>query len=115
MIPLQEINEFLAAYGWIIAVAIAVILAITVLIILFLNKKKSSNNGGIIELIGGKDNIIEFSLKGSRLTVKVKDRGLIKNNELHNAGVVSVIETGEKIVLVLNSKTKNELEKKTSL
>lgn len=108
MIPLQEINKFLASYGWIIAVVIAAILAITILIILLANKKKKTTNSGIIDLVGGKDNILDSNLKGSRLTLLLKDKKLINSEGLHKAGVISVIETGEKTILVLNSKAKKD-------
>lgn len=111
MIPLQEINKFLASYGWIIAVAIAVILALTIVIILLVNKNKKATSGGVIELVGGEDNVIESNLKGSRLTLLLKDKKLINNEELHKIGVISVIETGDKTILVLNSKAKKDFVK----
>lgn len=111
MIPLQEINDFLAIYGWLIALFFALVLVLAIIVILLINrKKKEPKNDSLISSLGGEENIDDLELKGSRLTVKLKNKDLLKKDDLHLLGVKSIIEMNDKIILVVEARTKKQLE-----
>lgn len=113
MIPLEEINNFLKEFGWIFAVVIAVVLLATILIIILVNKKpKTAINNAIYDYLGGKDNIIEENLKGSRLTVKLENKTLLDKDGLRKLGIINILEMNEKITLVLSPKLKKLFDAK---
>lgn len=113
MIPLEEINNFLKEYGWIFAVVITVILLATILVIVLLNKRpKTDKNIAIYDYLGGKDNIIEENVKGSRLTLKLENKTLIDKEGLRKLGVMNIVEMNEKITLVLGPKLKKNFSDK---
>lgn len=53
--------------------------------------------------LGGQSNIKEVEFKGSRLIVKLENNELIQKDELHNLGASSVIESEEKVTIVLKN------------
>ena len=55
------------------------------------------------EALGGYDNILEVELKGSRLTVKLKDNSLLSKEKLHELGTLGVIESEDKVTIVIRS------------
>ena len=73
------------------------------------NKKKhvqdkvveKRSNEEFVNLLGGKDNIISFELKGnSRLALELKDYKLIKRDELKKFYISRTLEMSNKIILV---------------
>ena len=56
----------------------------------------------IVELIGGKNNVVKAANCMTRLRVTVKDASLVKNEELKKyEGVLGIVETGDYIQIVL--------------
>ena len=56
----------------------------------------------IVELIGGKNNVVKAANCMTRLRVTVKDASLVKSNELKKAeGVLGLVENGDYIQIVL--------------
>lgn len=92
---------------------IGIIIALMLLIIAFYfisknSKKKSSSilANKIITLLGGKDNILSLSSKGSRLIVSLKNKDLLNENELKQIGVSSIINMSNKTILVIGEISK---------
>ena len=77
----------------------------------------------IVELIGGKNNVVKAANCMTRLRVTVKDASLVKSEELKKTeGVLGLVENGNYIQIVLGpGKAKKiklklkELKKKTNL
>ena len=67
------------------------------------NKKKSTNSlyDQIIELVGGIENIEESTVRGSRISLVLKNISLVKDEELKKLGVNGVIIMSSKVTLVV--------------
>lgn len=131
----SPLNEFLKQYGIWIAVGIAALIFIVVLIFFFIALKKrrqepfetkkvknsetvSSKASKVLSSIGGKDNVIEHSCVGSRLTISLEDYSLVDEDGLKKAGVTSLIKMEKKIILVIKddcSSLYNELFKNSDV
>lgn len=102
-------NDFLKNYGVWIALLLCVIILLVVLCIFLSNNKKKNGETKIkqifddfISSIGGLDNILESSYKGSRLSLVLKDYGLIDEKKLETLGASSFIKMSNKITIVTN-------------
>ena len=69
------------------------------------------DNNSWIESLGGRSNIKNVELKGSRLIVGLNDNTLINKDELHDLGASSIIVSEQKVTLVI----KEEAEKVANL
>ncbi len=102
-------NDFLKTYGIWFAVILCVIILLVVLFIFLSNNKKKGGKAQIKQLfddfissIGGFDNILESSFKGSRLSLVLKDYSLIDEKKLETLGASSFIKMSNKITIVTN-------------
>lgn len=115
----QDLNDGLKFWAPYIALGficlIIILLGIYYLSVIAKKKKKSGDENKLqdnfVQLMGGGDNIISKSMKGSRFTIQVKDNALIKQNELKQIGVDNIIIMSDKIVLVINKKSIEKFEK----
>ena len=99
----------------ILSVTGALLIGIGVLLIVYSHSKKRENvkkvehapividNNSWLASLGGKANIKEVSLKGSRLIVRLENKQLLDKNALHDLGASSIIESEDKITIVLRS------------
>lgn len=118
----DDFNTFLRNYGIWIAVAVVALIAITILLILYFNKKKKEGKGKIKDntassdwliALGGKENIIESTANGSRLSIKLNDQSKIDKDKLKELGVSNIVIMSDKVTLVLEDKAeliKNKLD-----
>lgn len=107
----NNINLFFKDYAFYIALFFVAIIVITLLIIFFLNKKKKTSkevvnqisNDSIkwSEALGGSDNVIEVSAKGSRLVISLAESSKIDETKLKELGVTSIIKMSNKLTLVI--------------
>ena len=67
------------------------------------NKDKNINStyDEIILNLGGKENIVEMTARGSRLSIVLKDNSLLNSDALKNIGVEGVIVMTSKVTLVI--------------
>ena len=116
----DDFNAFLKNYGVFLAIGVVVIIAATIFLIIFLNKKKKGNkvikdetkSDDWLIALGNKENIIESTANGSRLTIKVVDQNKIDKEKLKQLGVSNIVSMSDKIILVLEDKAeiiKNKL------
>ena len=107
----NQFNEILKNYILPISIGVACLIFIVVLalFIIALVKGKKKNNitdkaflpsNEIINALGNKENIISSSLKGSRLTLVLKDYNIINESKLNELGIDSIIKMSNKIILV---------------
>ena len=86
---------------WIEYIIIAVILIIISLVIVKLSKRDfKAEANKLITYLGGKDNIIEHFVNGSRLSLILKNYDLVNIEKLNELGFPSVIKMSNKITLV---------------
>ena len=111
----NALNDFLKNYGIWIAIALAGAALITVIVLFIIAKVKdkkgylpeeakpelSERSKAILEALGGKENILEHSLNGSRLTLSLTDYNAVNEAKLNELGVDSVIKMSNKIILVI--------------
>lgn len=111
MIKVYDVDPMMIT--WIVVVAIVAILFITfgiVIVSKHAKKNKSTNKDSakslnisddeFFLLIGGKDNVINYKLVGSRLTLELKDYSLVNKEGLKKENFDGIIEMKNKIVLV---------------
>ncbi|MDD7735258.1 MAG: hypothetical protein SOW55_03315 [Bacilli bacterium] len=84
---------------------------IAIVIILLVKKTKKKDDSSFFSQItsyfGGKDNILEATSKGSRLSLVLKDYSLVNDEELKKIGVTSSIKMTNKITFVIGDKAKS--------
>lgn len=119
----NPLNDFLKNYGIWIAVGLAALVFIAVLIMFFISLKKRKEEGitnntkkvisvsdkskDILEALGGKENILEHSFIGSRMTLVLKDYSIVNEEKLNQSGVDSIIKMANKIILVIKDDLSN--------
>ena len=114
----EDINMFFKNYGIWIAVGVAVLIAVAIVLILVFNKKKGGSkkeaapiidSNEWLEALGNKENILEASAIGSRLTVKLNDESLLNQDELKKLGASSVIKMSDKYIIVIENQAEKVL------
>ena len=94
-----------------------IILIVAIIIFINANKKKNLNKEfnekvlGIINNLGGNDNIISVTVKMSRVEFVLKDYELVNKEELKNLGVQGISKTSQKITLVVGNELALDIEK----
>ena len=104
----EDFNNFLKNNSWWIALICAVVIVIAVLAILIprlLKKEKKPakpvlNYEDSMNLLGGKDNIVESKINGSRITVILKNYDLVNKEEIEKLGVDRFILMSDRLILV---------------
>ncbi len=101
------LNTFLKDYGLWIALALCVIIIVTVLAIYLSAHQKKSTRAkkaqefqDFVMALGGNENIVQATFKGSRLSVVLHDYQLVDEKKLETLGVSSFIKMSNKITLV---------------
>lgn len=106
----NNINTFLKNNAIWIAVGFVVIILLTLIILFLFNRNKtkkidkttySISTNDWLDSLGGKDNILEISSRGSRLTLSLKEISLINETKLKELGVTSLLKMSNKLILVI--------------
>lgn len=110
-ILLFSVDFLLQNLWWIILLGVVVLLGLIWLISFLISKnpKKRKGKVGDIDIftyLGGKDNVLSFTVHGSRLIVKLKNKNLLQREELKALGVKGFIEKEEDITIVLSNELK---------
>ena len=110
-ILLFSVDFLLQNLWWIILLGVVVLLGLIWLISLLISKnpKKRKGKVGDIDIftyLGGKDNVLSFTVHGSRLIVKLKNKNLLQREELKALGVKGFVEKEEDITIVLSNELK---------
>lgn len=107
MLYVNEFNLFLRDYGVYFAIGIAAIIAATLLAMLLLNRHRSrtqlqteQRDQGLINALGGLENIKKAQARGSRLIVELVDYSLLRQVELAPLGITSFVLMSNKLTLV---------------
>lgn len=87
-----------------------IIIVILIIIALALIKLKNKNfkveANKLIEYLGGKDNIIEYSYNKSRLTVKLKKVELANKEMIQKLGAQGIVEVDNQLKIILGEDAK---------
>lgn len=107
-ILLFSVDFLLQNLWWIIILGVVVLLGLIWLISFLISKnpKKRKGKVGDIDIftyLGGKDNVLSFTVHGSRLIVKLKNKNLLQREELKALGVKGFVEKEEDITIVLSN------------
>lgn len=110
-ILLFSVDFLLQNLWWIIILGVVVLLGLIWLISFLISKnpKKRKGKVGDIDIftyLGGKDNVLSFTVHGSRLIVKLKNKNLLQREELKALGVKGFVEKEEDITIVLSNELK---------
>ena len=119
--PKNDFEIFLKNYAWLLAVGVALIIILTIVIIFVIKNRKGgrvkkkeeslATPDEWIDALGGKDNIVEASATGSRLSIQIKNTELINRELLTNLGVTNIVMMSNKITLVTNLDNQKIVEK----
>jgi len=106
-------NRFLQDNALWIALSFAFLILLTIGIIFISGKKQTKaqkvDGQAFTMALGGKENIISCSAKGSRLTIALKDISLLDEGKLKSNGVLSLIKMTQKLILVVAGKAEGYL------
>ena len=106
--PKNDFEVFLKNYAWLLCSIVVLIIVATIVVIFLVKNKKDPSKGKSqpidasewLEALGGKDNIVEISSMGSRLSVKLNNKELLNRDKLTELGVKNVVEMSNKVTLV---------------
>ena len=115
----DDFNSFLKNYGiWLAVGVIAIVVATIIIIFVIKNRKKgptkiedNTASSDWLEALGGKDNILEVTANGSRLTTKLQDQNLVDKEKLKTLGVTNIVTMSDKLILVVEDKAELIKEK----
>lgn len=108
----DDANAFLKNNALWIALAIVAVIVIVAVLLILLNRNKKNKKEKIddtpndewVLALGGKENILEVSATGSRLTVKLQDINNCDKDKLKALGVSNIVTMSDKLVLVVEDK-----------
>ena len=95
--------------GIIIGIAILVVI-VAIIGLIFINKRKNKSNQDyceLLEAIGGKENISEVILNGSRVSVNFIDKSLINKENIKKNGVETIVMANKKLTLVIGKNSES--------
>ncbi len=109
-VTLLNFDEFNSNYWWIYLVLVLVI-TISFLILLIVRRKETkrknsevvkqnSNLNNLYSYLGDKENVLSHELKGTRLTLVLKDYQKVDREKLKEIGVERVLSMSNKYILV---------------
>ena len=115
----DDFNAFLKNYGIWIAIALVVVIVLTIVIISVIkNRRKGTpkiedhtQGSDWLIALGGKENLLEVTANGSRLTVKLNDQNIIDKDKLKALGVTNIVTMSDKLILVVEDKAELIKEK----
>ena len=110
-ILLCSVDFLLQNLWWIILLGVVVLLGLIWLISFLISKNPKKRKGKIGDIdiftyLGGKDNVLSFTVHGSRIIVKLKNKNLLQREELKALGVKGFVEKEEDITIVLSNELK---------
>lgn len=113
ILVLSQNRDFFLGNLWWIVILICFLGFFTYFLISYLYKNKKGNKKkavisktSYLDALGGKENIISSSLKGSRIILKLQDYTKLDENKLKEAGVAGFIEKSDQLTLVVPNDSK---------
>ena len=104
-------NDFLITnLWWIVLLSLLALAGILCLAYLLVRSRKGKGfapkeaSEALVGAIGGMENVLDHSLAGSRITLRLKDDSKVAEETLRQAGVTGFIRMSDRLVLVLPEK-----------
>ncbi|MDR0832180.1 MAG: PTS transporter subunit EIIB [Bacillales bacterium] len=100
--------DFILKY-WYIFVSLLVLIVLLILFIIYKIRKNKNNKttndlfAQILNCLGGRDNIIKYEQRNSRLQFLLKDYNINKD-KLKELGINGIVVNSDKVTLVIGSK-----------
>lgn len=93
-------------YYLLIGVGILLILFLFIFLVSYIKKRRSNKTirhyyKDIIDAVGGKENILEVSANGSRLSFVLKNPNLLKKDSLEAIHIQGIVRSSKKTILVI--------------
>lgn len=117
---LMDFSEFNSNYWWIYLVAVFII-SLSFLLLLIAKKKEAEKRkaeikqnadlSNVYSYLGEKDNVVSHELKGTRLTLVLKDYQKVNREKLKEIGVERVLSMSNKYILVGEAKDLEKINK----
>ena len=117
---LMNFSEFNSNYWWIYLVAVFII-SLSFLLLLITKKKEADKRkaeikqnadlSNVYSYLGDKDNVVSHELKGTRLTLVLKDYQKVNREKLKEIGVERVLSMSNKYILVGEAKDLEKINK----
>ncbi len=117
---LMDFSEFNSSYWWIYLVAVFII-SLSFLLLLISKKKEAEKRkaeikqnadlSNVYSYLGDKDNVVSHELKGTRLTLVLKDYQKVNREKLKEIGVERVLSMSNKYILVGEAKDLEKINK----
>lgn len=108
---------FLEQYAVVISLVVAGILLLILLLLVVFTKRPqvqeevAIGENDFIAALGGKANVTDLTLRGSRLSVVLNDQSKINEAQLKKHGVSRVITMQDKLILLVEEALKEKLQK----
>ena len=117
---LMNFSEFNSNYWWVYLVVVFII-SLSFLVLLITKKKEADKRkaeikqnadlSNVYSYLGDKDNVVSHELKGTRLTLVLKDYQKINREKLKEIGVERVLSMSNKYILVGEAKDLEKINK----
>ena len=93
---------------WCLIGGSSVVLLIIIVLVIILKKKSKLKESlefpGLLEALGGADNIYNVSLNGSRISLNFESKKNIDKDQIKDNGVETIVVSNKKITLVIGKK-----------
>ena len=87
----------------IVGICIGILLLSLVVVFILLKKKKANNKveeyPNLLSALGGKDNLVSITVKGSRVNVEIKDKKLVDKDTIKEE-VDTIVVSSKKVTMV---------------
>ncbi len=117
---LMNFSEFNSNYWWVYLVVVFII-SLSFLLLLITKKKEADKRkaeikqnadlSNVYSYLGDKDNVVSHELKGTRLTLVLKDYQKVNRDKLKEIGVERVLSMSNKYILVGEAKDLEKINK----
>lgn len=117
---LMNFSEFNSNYWWVYLVVVFII-SLSFLVLLITKKKEADKRkdeikqnadlSNVYSYLGDKDNVVSHELKGTRLTLVLKDYQKVNRDKLKEIGVERVLSMSNKYILVGEAKDLEKINK----
>ena len=112
----QQSNDWFSKYGGILLIILSAVLvvAFVVALVFYFRVRKSDkinntidNPNEYLEAFGGKENIVSFEAKTSRLIVVLNDYSKMNEEKLKSLGIESLIKATNKVTFIVGERAES--------
>lgn len=90
----------------IITIVGIVIFIIAIIAVVYLRRKDNEEYPGLLEALGGRDNLLQVELNGSRINLSLNNKKEMDREQVKQNGVSAIVMQSKKITLVVGRGSK---------